>query len=97
MNALECRVRLTSDVTCRSARPWEKCPGATSCTVMPGSVVWLNISSHSSWSRCGQESSGGVMWYHEGPSGSPGAAHDIIAMAHRRDSGAGPTRHTPSW
>jgi hypothetical protein len=36
------------DVTCRSARPWEKCPGATSCAVMPGSVVWLNISSHSS-------------------------------------------------
>ena len=32
------------------ARPCEKCPGATSCTVMPGSVVALNTSSHSSMS-----------------------------------------------
>ena len=37
------------------------------------------------------------MWYHDGPSGSPGAADDIIAIAHRRDSGAGPTRHSPLW
>ncbi len=79
------------------ARPCEKCPGATSCTVMPGSVVSLKTSSHSSCSRSGQDSSGGVMWYHEGPSGSPGAADDIIAIAHRRDAGAGPTRQTPSW
>ena len=39
----------------------------------------------------GHEASGGVMWYHDGPSGSPGAAHDSIAVAHRRDSGARPT------
>ena len=37
------------------------------------------------------------MWYQDGASGSPGAAGDIIAMAQRRDSGAGPTRHSPSW
>ena len=30
------------------------------------------------------------MWYQDGPSGSPGAAGDIIAMAQRRDSGARP-------
>ena len=37
------------------------------------------------------------MWYQDGPSGSPGAAHDIIAVPHRRDGGASPTRHSPSW
>ena len=57
---------------------------------MPGRVVSLNTSSHSSCSRSGQDASGGVMWYQEGPSGSPGAAHDIIAIAQRRDSGAEP-------
>ena len=82
---------------CRSARPCEKCPGATSCTVIPGSVVALNSSSHSSASRCGHDASGGVMWYQDGPSGSPGAAHDIIAVPQRRDGGASPTRHSPSW
>ena len=46
--------------------------------------------------RCGQDFSGGVMWYQDGPSGSPAAAQDIIAIAHRRDSGAGPTRQMPS-
>ena len=64
---------------------------------MPGSVVALKTSSHSSASCSGQAGSGGVMWYHDGPSGSPGAAGDIIAMAQRRDSGASPTRHSPSW
>jgi hypothetical protein len=97
MNALECTVRRTSEVRWRRARPCEKCPGATSCTVMPGSVVWLKTSSHSSCSCTGHDSSGGVMWYQDGPSCSPGAAHDIMAIAHRRDSGAGPTRHSPSW
>ena len=37
------------------------------------------------------------MWYQEGASGSPGAAHDIIAILQRRDWGARPTRHSPSW
>jgi hypothetical protein len=46
---------------CRSARPCEKCPGATSCTVIPGSVAALKTSSQSSCSRCGQDGSGGVM------------------------------------
>ncbi len=45
----------------------------------------------------GQDTSGGVMWYQDGPSGSAGPAGDIIAMAQRRDSGASPTRHSPSW
>ena len=45
------RLRRTSEVSRRSARPWEKCPGATSCTAMPGSVVALKTSSHSSFSR----------------------------------------------
>ena len=62
-----------------------------------GSVVALNTCSQSSMSSAGQPGSGGVMWYHDGASGSPGAAHDIIAMPQRRDSGAGPTRHSPSW
>ena len=78
------------------ARPCEKWPGATSCTVMPGSVVSLKTSSHCSISCSGQAGSGGVMWYQDGPSGSPGAAGDIIAIAQRRDGGACPTRHSPS-
>ena len=41
--------------------------------------------------------SGKFVIYQDGPSGSPGAAGDIIAMAQRRDSGASPTRHSPSW
>ena len=94
---MDCSSRRTSEPARRRARPWEKCPGATSCTLIAGSVVSLKISSHSSMSRSGQEGSGGVMWYHDGPSGSPGAVHDIIAIAHRRDSGARPTRHSPSW
>ena len=96
MKASECSVRRTAVSTRRSARPCEKCPGATSCTVMPGRVVSLKTSSHSSISWAGQVGSGGVMWYQDGPSGSPGAAGDIMAMAQRRDSGARPTRHSPS-
>ena len=61
------------------ARLCEKCPGATSCTVIPGRVVSLKTSSQSSISPAGQDSSGGVMWYHEGPSCSPGAFAHIIA------------------
>ena len=45
-------MRRTSARAPGSARPCEKCPGATSCTVMPGSVVALNTSSHSSMLRC---------------------------------------------
>jgi hypothetical protein len=64
---------------------------------MPGSVVSLNTSSHASCSSSGQDSSGGVMWNQDGPSGSPGAAGVIMAIAQRRDSGDSPTRQTPSW
>ena len=64
---------------------------------MPGSVVSLKTSSHSSFLSSGQDSSGGVMWNQDGPSGSPGAAGVIMAIAQRRDSGARPTRHSPSW
>src|SRR5580692_9770018 len=63
---------------------------------MAGKVVALNTSSHSSISSAGQDSSGGVIQYQDGASGSAGAFVEIIAIAQRRDAGASPTRHTPS-
>jgi hypothetical protein len=64
--------------------------------VMAGSVLALNTSSHASTSSGGQDSSGGVIQYQDGASGSAGALVEIIAIAQRRDSGASPTRHVPS-
>src|SRR5215469_17903498 len=96
MNTFENSVRRTGPGARRSAWWCEKCPGATSCTVMTGSVVALNTSSHSSVSASGQDSSGGVIQYQDGASGSGGALVEIIAIAQRRDSGASPTRQVPS-
>jgi hypothetical protein len=61
MNATDCSVRRTSPVARRRARPCAKCPGATSWTVIAGSVVWLKTSSHASTSAGGHAGSGGVM------------------------------------
>ncbi len=64
--------------------------------MIAGRLVRLNTASHASISSAGQSGSGGVTWYQLGASASSGAAHAIIASAHLRDSGAGPTRHSPS-
>src|SRR5579863_5188293 len=99
MKALENKVRRTSPRARRSAWWWEKCPGATSCTVMAGSVLALNTSSHASTSFSGHDSSGGVIQYQDGASGSAGALVEIIAIAQRRDSGdsgPGTSRRPPA-
>ena len=80
----------------RSARPCTKCPGATSWAVIDGIWARLHTASQSSRAAGGHDGSGGVTWYQDGPSASNGAAHDRLATAHRRDGGAGATRHSPS-
>src|SRR5438270_12223400 len=96
MKEADISVLRTSPDTRRMTRPWAKCPGATSCTVMAGSVVRLNASSHSCCWAGGHVGSGGVMWYQDGASGSYGPADDIMAKAHRRAGGVGATRPSPA-
>src|SRR5437588_12891371 len=96
MNDSDMRVLRTSVDTRRRTRPWAKWPGATSWTVIAGRVVRLKASSHSFCCAGGQLGSGGVMWYQDAASGSYGPAHAIMANAHRRAGGVGPTRHSPA-
>ena len=60
-HARQGRARRTSPLGAPHGADMGEVPGATSCTVMAGRVVWLKTSSHSCCSGSGQDSSGGVM------------------------------------
>ena len=90
-------MRRTSPRARRSAWWCEKCPGATSCTVIDRQRGRAEHLKPRLDLLGGQDSSGGVIQYQDGASGSAGALVEIIAIAQRRDSGASPTRHTPSF
>src|SRR3954468_4916023 len=96
MKLSEKTVRRTADGARRSARAWLKCPGATSCTAIAGSVGALKTDSHSSCCSADHSACGGVTWKNDGASVSHGAAGAIIAMAQRRESGDRSTTHSPS-